>query len=120
MSQVITYYLNFRDSVAEGSYSGFFVPPVPLGQWVSRGQWAPNNSLAHNVHLPGGWCWCFNRGDNSLFHLYCDKMHNPLPLPAILVVYSLCLKLSENDWTVDERTPPGPAHLPLLGLTIEV
>ena len=35
--------------------------------------------------------------------------------PGLLLLYTLCLKAAENDWTVGERTPPGPLHLPLIG-----
>ena len=34
---------------------------------------------------------------------------------GVLLLYTLCLKAAENDWTVGERTPPGPLHLPLIG-----
>ena len=36
--------------------------------------------------------------------------------PGLLLLYTLCLKAAENDWTVGERTPPGPLHLPLIGV----
>ena len=36
--------------------------------------------------------------------------------PGLLLLYTLCLKAAENDWTVRERTPPGPLHLPLIGV----
>jgi len=36
-------------------------------------------------------------------------------LAGLLLLYTLCLKAAENDWTVGERTPPGPLHLPLIG-----
>jgi len=36
-------------------------------------------------------------------------------LAGLLFLYTLCLKAAENDWTVGERTPPGPLHLPLIG-----
>ena len=35
---------------------------------------------------------------------------------GVLLLYTLCLKAAENDWTVGERTPPGPLHLPLIGV----
>jgi len=34
---------------------------------------------------------------------------------GLLLLYTFCLRAAENDWTVDERTPPGPLHLPLIG-----
>ena len=36
-------------------------------------------------------------------------------LAGLLLLYTFCLRASENDWTIEERTPPGPLHLPLLG-----
>ena len=36
---------------------------------------------------------------------------------GVLLLYTLCLKAAENDWTVGERTPPGPLHLPLIGVS---
>ena len=36
-------------------------------------------------------------------------------LQGLLLLYTFCLRAAENDWTVDERTPPGPLHLPLIG-----
>jgi len=41
-------------------------------------------------------------------------------LIGLLLLYTFCLKAAENDWTVDERTPPGPLHLPLIGSLISV
>ena len=35
---------------------------------------------------------------------------------GLLLLYTLCLKAAENDWTVGERTPPGPFHMPLIGV----
>ena len=31
------------------------------------------------------------------------------------VLMPIFIKAAENDWTVGERTPPGPLHLPLIG-----
>jgi len=36
-------------------------------------------------------------------------------LIGLLLLYTFCLRAAENDWTVEERTPPGPLHLPLIG-----
>lgn len=36
-------------------------------------------------------------------------------LIGLLLLYTFCLRAAENDWTIEERTPPGPLHLPLLG-----
>ena len=35
---------------------------------------------------------------------------------GLLFLYTLCLKAAENDWTVGERTPHGPFHMPLIGV----
>lgn len=36
-------------------------------------------------------------------------------IAGILLLYALCLRKSQNDWTVAGRIPPGPWHIPVIG-----
>ena len=47
--------------------------------------------------------------------VFCHKCFFLIFSSGLLLLYTLCLKAAENDWTVGERTPPGPLHLPLIG-----
>ena len=57
---------------------------------------------------------------SSLYNLHiCTNFRQPEItisfLAGLLLLYTFCLRAAENDWTIEERTPPGPLHLPLLG-----